>query len=229
MKMNLTEARTILKNNGYKILTESSDDAEVYLYLAKSDTKVKVWFEAYGQDASDVRLNLNIDYFKELLTKLGVSTKFFKLLNDLDWDAIKETYEYDGDYAFGEAQSDTWDNGAYGGNNNPDYDWGGEISAQLYSNIDEDDVSHFLKNVTSEVLVGLVNGDTDVGSMSEYIEDGEIEKIFTNDEDFKKYIDEFGVTIDDINDFINAMSNDNLIQTLTKDINETPDFSEDLN
>jgi hypothetical protein len=224
----LFEARTILKNNGYKILTESSDDAEVYLYLEKSDTKVKVWFEAYGQDASDVRLNLNIDYFKELLTNLGVSTKFFKLLNDLDWDAIKETYEYDGDYAFGEAQSDTWDNGAYGGNNNPDYDWGGEITAQLY-NIDEDDVSHFLKNVTSEVLVGLVNGDTDVGSMSEYIEDGEIEKIFTNDDDFKKYIDEFGVTIDDINDFINAMSNENLIQTLTADIKKTPNYSEDLN
>lgn len=229
MKMNLTEARKILKNNGYKILTESSsDEAQVYLYLEKSDTKVKVWFEAYGQDASDVRLNLNIDYFKELLTNLGVSTKFFKLLNDLDWDAIKETYEYDGDYAFGEAQSNTWDNGAYGGNNNPDYDWGGEITAQLYS-IDKDDVSHFLKNVTAEVLVGMVNGDTDVGSMSEYIDEGKIEEIFTNDEEFKKYIDELGVTIDDINDFINAMSNDNLIQTLTADIKETPDFSEDLN
>lgn len=227
--MNLTEARKILKNNGYKILTESSsDEAQVYLYLEKSDTKVKVWFEAYGQDASDVRLNLNIDYFKELLTNLGVSTKFFKLLNDLDWDAIKETYEYDGDYAFGEAQSNTWDNGAYGGNNNPDYDWGGEITAQLYS-IDKDDVSHFLKNVTAEVLVGMVNGDTDVGSMSEYIDEGKIEEIFTNDEEFKKYIDELGVTIDDINDFINAMSNDNLIQTLTADIKETPDFSEDLN
>ena len=228
--MNLFEAKTILKNNGYKILTESSGDSQVYLYLDKPDTKVKVWFEAYGQDASDVRLNLNIDYFKELLSNLGVSNKFFTLLNDLDWDAIKETYEYEGDkYAFGEAQSDTWDNGAYGGNNNPDFDWGGEISAQLYNNIDEDDVANFLKNVTSEVLVSLVNGDTDVYSMCEYIEEGKIEEIFTNDEDFKKYIDEFGVTIDDINDFINAMSNDNLIQTLTADIKKTPDFSEDLN
>ena len=228
MKMNLTEARKILKNNGYKILTESSDDSQVYLYLAKPDTKVKVWFEAYGQDASDVRLNLNIDYFKELLSNLGVSNKFFTLLNDLDWDAIKETYEYDGDYAFGEAQSNTWDNGAYGGNNNPDFDWGGEISAQLYSNIDEDDVSHFLRNVTAEVLVTMLNNDTDTPSMCDYIDNGNIEDIFT-DEQNKKYIDEFGVTIDDINDFINAMSNDNLIQTLTKDIKETPDFSEDLN
>ena len=75
----------------------------------------------------------------------------------------------------------------------------------------------------------MVNGDTDVYSMSEYIDEGKIEEIFTNDEEFQKYIDEFGVTIDDINDFINAMSNDNLIQTLTKDIKETPDFSEDLN
>lgn len=228
--MNLTEARKILKNNGYKILTESSDDGQVYLYLDKPDTKVKVWFEAYGQDASDVRLNLNIDYFKELLTKLGVSTKFFTLLNDLDWDCIKETYEYESDkYAFGEAQSDTWDNGAYGGNNNPDFDWGGEISAQLYSNIDEDDVSHFLKNVTAEVLVTMLNNDIDTPSMSEYIDNGKLEEIFTNDEDFKKYMDELGVTIDDIDDFVNAMSNDNLIQTLTKDIKETPDFSEDLN
>lgn len=228
--MKLTEARKILKNNGYKILIESSDDGQVYLYLDKPDTKVKVWFEAYGQDASDVRLNLNIDYFKELLSKLGVSTKFFTLLNDLDWDCIKETYEYESDkYAFGEAQSDTWDNGAYGGNNNPDFDWGGEISAQLYSNIDEDDVSHFLKNVTAEVLVTMLNNDIDTPSMSEYIDNGKLEEIFTNDEEFQKYMAELGVTIDDINDFVNAMSNDNLIQTLTKDIKETPDFSEDLN
>lgn len=229
--MNLIEARKILKNNGYKILTESSsDEAKVYLYLEKSSTKVKVWFETYGQDASDVRLNLNIDYFKELLSNLGVSNKFFTLLNNLDWDSIKETYEDEGDkFAFGEAQSDTWDNGAFGGNNNPDFDWGGEISAQLYNNIDEDDVANFLKNLTSEVLVSLVNGDTDVYSMCEYIEEGKIEEIFTNDEEFQKYIDEFGVTIDDINDFINAMSNDNLIQTLTADIKKTPKYSEELN
>lgn len=229
--MNLTEARKILKNNGYKILTESSsDESLVYLYLSKSkNSKDKVWFEAYGQDASDVRLNLNIDYFKELLSKLGVSNKFFTLLDKLDWDAIKETYEYDGDlYAFGEAESSSWDNGAFGGNNNPDYDWGGEISAQLYSNIKEDDVAIFLKNVTAESLVTLVNCDIDVDSMSRYIDNGKIEDIFTNEQN-KKYMDELGVTIDDIVDFVNAMSNDNLLQTLAKDINETPDFSEKLN
>ena len=231
MKMNLTEARKILKNNGYKILTESSsDESPVYLYLEKPDnSKVKVWFETYGQDASDVRLNLNIDYFKGLLSKLGVSDKFFTLLDKLDWDAIKETYEYEGDvYAFGEAESKTWDNGAFGGNNNPDYDWGGEISAQIYNNIKEDDVSYFLRNVAAESLVILLHGDTDTYSMYDYIDNGNIEEIFT-DEENKKYIDEFGVTVDDINDFVNAMSNDNLLQTLVKDISETPDYSEDLN
>ena len=229
--MNLTEARKILKNNGYKILTESSsDESPVYLYLEKPDnSKVKVWFETYGQDASDVRLNLNIDYFKGLLSKLGVSDKFFTLLDKLDWDAIKETYEYEGDvYAFGEAESKTWDNGAFGGNNNPDFDWGGEISAQIYNNIKEDDVSYFLRNVAAESLVILLHGDTDTYSMYDYIDNGNIEEIFT-DEENKKYIDEFGVTVDDINDFVNAMSNDNLLQTLVKDISETPDYSEDLN
>ena len=229
--MNLTEARKILKNNGYKILTESSsDESPVYLYLEKPDnSKVKVWFETYGQDASDVRLNLNIDYFKGLLSKLGVSDKFFTLLDKLDWDAIKETYEYEGDvYAFGEAESKTWDNGAFGGNNNPDYDWGGEISAQIYNNIKEDDVSYFLKNVAAESLVILLHGDSDTYSMYDYMDNGKIEDIFT-DEENKKYIDEFGVTVDDVVDFVNAMSNDNLLQTLAKDISETPDYSEDLN
>ena len=229
--MNLTEARKILKNNGYKILIESSsDESLVYLYLSKSkNSNDKVWFEAYGQDASDVRLNLNIDYFKELLSKLGVSNKFFTLLDKLDWDAIKETYEYESDeYAFGEAQSRSWDNGAFGGNNNPDYDWGGEITAQLYSNIKEDDVAIFLKNVTAEVLVTLVNCDIDTPSMCNYIDNGNIEDIFTDDQN-KKYMDELGVTIDDIDDFINAMSNDNLVRVLANDIRDTPDFSEDLN
>lgn len=230
--MNLTEARKILKYNGYKILTESSsDEAPVYLYLEKPDnSKVKVWFETYGQDASDVRLNLNIDYFKGLLSKLGVSDKFFTLLNKLDWDAIKEeTYEYEGDvYAFGEAESKTWDNGAFGGNNNPDFDWGGEISAQIYNNIKEDDVSYFLRNVAAESLVILLHGDTDTYSMYDYMDNGNIEDIFT-DEENKKYIDEFGVTVDEVVDFVNAMSNDNLLQTLAKDISETPNYSEDLN
>lgn len=231
--MRLDEAKQILKRNGYRILTESEEEAQVYLYLADPDnSKVKVWFEAYGQDASDVRLNLNIDYFKELLSKLGVSNKFFNLLDDLDWDCIKETYEYEGDvYSFGEAHSDCWDNGAFGGNNNPDYDWGGEISAQLY-NIDEDDVVYFLRNVTAEALVILFNGTTDILSMYDYIDNGNIEDAFTNEEygeDYKKYIDELGVTIDEVVDFVNAMADDNLIKTLTKDIKETPDFSEDLN
>lgn len=229
--MNLTEARKILKNNGYKILTEdSSSEATVYLYLSKPNkSNDKVWFEAYGQEASDVRLNLNIDYFKELLSKLGVSNKFFTELDKLDWDAIKETYEYEGDvYAFGEAQSSSWENGAYGGNNNPDYDWGGEISAQLYNNIKEDDVSYFLRNVTAEALVIMLNDDTDTHSMYDYIDNGNIEDIFTNEQN-KKYIDKLGVTIDEVVDFVNAMSNDNLIQTLVKAISETPDFSENLN
>ena len=229
--MNLTEARKILKNNGYKILTEdSSDEATVYLYLAKPNkSNDKVWFAAYGQEASDVRLNLNIDYFKELLSKLGVSNKFFKLLDELDWDAIKDTYEYEGDvYAFGEAQSSTWENGAYGGNNNPDYDWGGEISAQIYNNIEEDDVSYFLRNVTAEVLVTILNGKTDVDAIYDNIDNGNIEDIFTN-EIHKNHLDEFGATIDDVVDFVNAMSNDNLIHVLVNDIRETPDFSEDLN
>ena len=229
--MNLTEARKILKNNGYKILTESSsDESPVYLYLEKPDnSKVKVWFETYGQDASDVRLNLNIDYFKGLLSKLGVSDKFFTLLDKLDWDAIKETYEYEGDvYAFGEAESKTWDNGAFGGNNNPDFDWGGEISAQIYNNIKEDDVSYFLRNVAAESLVILLHGDTDTYSMYDYLDHGKIEDIVT-DEEKKKDLDEFGVTVDDVVDFVNAMSNDNLLQTLVKDISETPDYSEDLN
>ena len=229
--MNLTEARKVLKNNGYKIITESStDEALVYLYLAKpNNSKVKVWFDTNGQEASDVELNLNIDYFKGLLSKLGVSNKFFTLLDKLDWDEIKETYEYEGDlYAFGEAESKTWDNGAFGGNNNPDFDWGGEITAKLYNNINEDDVSSFLRNIAAETLVTILNGETDAYSMCDYIDNGNIEDIFT-DEENKKLIDELGVTVDDINDFVNAMSNDNLIQTLTKDIKETPDFSEDLN
>ena len=229
--MNLTEARKVLKNNGYKIITESStDEALVYLYLAKpNNSKVKVWFDTNGQEASDVELNLNIDYFKGLLSKLGVSNKFFTLLDKLDWDEIKETYEYEGDlYAFGEAESKTWDNGAFGGNNNPDFDWGGEITAKLYNNINEDDVSSFLRNIAAETLVTILNGETDAYSMCDYIDNGNIEDIFT-DEENKKLIDELGVTVDDINDFVNAMSNDNLIQTLTKDIKETPDYSEDLN
>lgn len=230
--MNLTEARKVLKNNGYKIITESSsDEALVYLYLAKpNNSKVKVWFDTNGQEASDVELNLNIDYFKGLLSKLGVSNKFFTLLDKLDWDTIKEeTYEYEGDvYAFGEAESKTWDNGAFGGNNNPDFDWGGEITAKLYNNINEDDVSSFLRNIAAETLVTILNGETDAYSMGDYIDNGNIEDIFT-DEENKKLIDELGVTVDDINDFVNAMSNDNLIQTLTKDIKETPDYSEDLN
>lgn len=230
--MNLTEARKILKNNGYKILTEdSSDEATVYLYLSKPNkSNDKVWFEAYGQEASDVRLNLNIDYFKELLSKLGVSNKFFKLLDELDWDAIKDTYEYEGDtFAFGEAQSSSWENGAYGGNNNPDYDWGGEISAQIYNNIQTDDVSYFLKNITAEVIVTILNGDTDVAAICDYIDNDNIVEIFTTDEENKKHLDEFGATIDEVVDFVNAMSNDNLIHVLTNDIKETPDFSEDLN
>lgn len=229
--MNLTEARKVLKNNGYKIITESSsDEALVYLYLAKpNNSKVKVWFDTNGQEASDVELNLNIDYFKGLLSKLGVSDKFFTLLDKLDWDDIKETYEYEGDlYAFGEAESKTWDNGAFGGNNNPDYDWGGEITAKLYNNINEDDVSSFLRNIAAETLVTILNGETDVYSMYDYIDNGNIEDIFT-DEENKKLIDELGVTVDDIVDFVNAMSNNNLLQTLAKDISETPDYSEDLN
>ena len=229
--MNLTEARKILKNNGYKILTESSsDEALVYLYLDKpNNSKVKVWFETYGQEASDVRLNLNIDYFKGLLSKLGVSDKFFTILDKLDWDAIKETYEYEGDvYAFGEAESKTWDNGAYGGNNNPDYDWGGEITAEVYNNIQEDDVSSFLRNVAAESLVIILNGDTDAYSMYDYIDNDNLEEIFT-DEENKKLIDELGVTVDDVVDFVNAMSNDNLLQALAQDISETPNYSEDLN
>ena len=102
--MNLTEARKILKNNGYKILTEdSSDEATVYLYLSKPNkSNDKTWFDTNGQEASDVGLYLNSDYFKGLLSKLGVSDKFFTELDKLDWDAIKETYEYEGDvYAFG--------------------------------------------------------------------------------------------------------------------------------
>lgn len=229
--MNLTEARKVLKNNGYKIITESSsDEALVYLYLAKpNNSKVKVWFDTNGQEASDVELNLNIDYFKGLLSKLGVSDKFFTLLDKLDWDDIKETYEYEGDlYAFGEAESKTWDNGAFGGNNNPNYDWGGEITAKLYNNINEDDVSSFLRNIAAETLVTILNGETDVYSMYDYIDNGNIEDIFT-DEENKKLIDELGVTVDDIVDFVNAMSNNNLLQTLAKDISETPDYSEDLN
>lgn len=232
MKMNLTEARKILKNNGYKILTEdSSSEATVYLYLSKPNkSNDKVWFEAYGQEASDVRLNLNIDYFKELLSKLGVSNKFFTELDKLDWDAIKETYEYESDeYAFGEAQSRSWDNGAFGGNNNPDYDWGGEISAQLYNNIKEDDVSYFLRIVTAEVLVGILMGDTDVDAMYDYIDNKNIEEAFTTYKEYQKYLDKLGVTVDDVVDFVNAMTNDNLIHILTNDIKDTPDFSEDLN
>ena len=64
--------------------------------------------------------------------------------------------------------------------------------------------------------------------MYDYMDNGKIEDIFT-DEENKKYIDEFGVTVDDVVDFVNAMSNDNLLQTLAKDISETPDYSEDLN
>ena len=231
MKMKLTEAKKILKNNGYKILTESSsDEALVYLYLAKPrNSKVKVWFDTNGQEASDVDLNLNIDYFKGLLSKLGVSDKFFTLLDNLDWDDIKETYEYEGDkYAFGEAESNTWDNGAFGGNNNPDYDWGGEITAAIYNNITEDDVAIFLKNIAAETLVTILNGETDAYSMQDYIDNDKIEDIFT-DEENKKLIDDLGVTVDDVIDFVNAMSNDNLLQILTNDINETPKYSEDLN
>ena len=59
----------------------------------------------------------------------------------------------------------------------------------------------------------------------------DIEDAFTNEEyseEYKKYIDKFGVTIDDVVDFVNAMSDNNLIKTLTKDIQETPDFYESL-
>lgn len=233
--MKLEEAKQILNDSGYKLLKESEDSEEtsVYLYLDKpssSKIKNKVWFD--GSDISDITLNLDIDYFKELLSKLGVSNKFFKLIDDLDWSCIQETYEYEGDlYAFGEAQSRTWDNGAFGGNNNPDFDWGGEIVAQTFCK-NEDGVAYFLRNITAEALVALFNNSTDTLSMYDYIDNKNIEDAFTNDEygeEYKKYIDEFGVTIDEVVDFVNAMSNDKLIQTLAKDIQETPDFSEDLN
>ena len=232
--MKLTEAKEILKRNGYRVLTESEGEAQVYLYLSKPDgRKDKIWFMYSGSEASSIELNLNIDYFKELLSKLGVSNKFFNLLDDLDWGCIKETYEYEGEgdlYSFGEAHSDCWDNGAYGGNNNPNFDWGGELTANLYSD-NEDAVVYFLRNITAEALVALFNNSTDIFSMYDYIDNGNIEDAFTDEEygeKYKKYIDEFGVTIDEVVDFVNAMSNDKLIQTLAKDIKETPDFRERL-
>ena len=226
--MKLEEAKTILEENGYRVLTESAEEAQVYLFLDKPKKEnVKVWFDSSGQKASDITLNLNIDYFKELLSKLGVSNKAFKLLDILDWSCIQETYEEDSDlYAFGEAHSSFWDNGAFGGNNNPDFEWGGELTAELYFD-NEDAVVHFLRNIAAEALVTLCDGYFSILDANDYIDDENLEEVFTIEE-YKKFIDELGITNDEVVDFVNAMSDDNLIKTLVKNIKETPDFSERL-
>lgn len=218
--MNLTEAKRILKNNGYKVLIESSEKAPVYLYFDKPENpKDKVWFEAFGTDASGVKLYLNIDYFERLLSKLGVSNKFFKLIDFLDWDGIQEEYVNEenkpngGTYSVGEAMCDNSSDGCY-------------FTAQVYTE-PEYGVAYFLRYITAEALLNLFNSaNIQFDDLVDYIDNKNIEDIFTDNEGCKQCIDKFGVTIDDVVDFVNAMLNDKLIQTLANVIQATPDFRE---